>query len=61
MALDSCRCLINFAGFNVLHEPPWYGTVCPVVWEDGGRKAPSYPMLFESPGKVFNCNTLFLQ
>jgi len=26
------------------HEPPWYGTVCPVVWEDGGGNPASYPM-----------------
>ena len=26
-------------------EPPWYGTVCPVVWEDGGGDPASYPML----------------
>ncbi len=25
-------------------EPPWYGTVCPVVWGDGGREAPSHPI-----------------
>ena len=25
-------------------EPPWYGTVCPVVWEDGGGKPASYPI-----------------
>ena len=24
-------------------EPPWYGPVCPVVWERRSRKAPSYP------------------
>ena len=24
-------------------EPPWYGPVCPVVWEEGGREASSYP------------------
>ncbi len=28
--LDTVRCLV------VLHEPPWYGTVCPVVWEGAG-------------------------
>jgi len=32
----------------MLREPPWYGTVRPVVWEDGGREAPSYPMLTTS-------------
>ena len=30
-------------------EPPWYGTVCPVVWEDGGRE-PSYPISPEYHG-----------
>ncbi|MBN1592904.1 MAG: AMP-binding protein, partial [Candidatus Coatesbacteria bacterium] len=25
-------------------EPPWYGTVCPVVWEDGGSNPASYPI-----------------
>ena len=29
---------------NVLCEPPWYGTVCPVVWEDGGSNPASYPI-----------------
>ena len=24
-----------------------YGTVCPVVWEDGGGDPASYPILFE--------------
>jgi len=24
-------------------EPPWYGPVCPVVWEGRGCKAPPYP------------------
>src|SRR5262245_13705189 len=24
-------------------EPPWYGPVCPVVWEGWSRKAPPYP------------------
>src|SRR5262245_45549050 len=26
-------------------EPPWYGPVCPVVWEGRGREAPPYPHL----------------
>ena len=26
-------------------EPPWYGTVCPVVWEDGGSDPASYPIV----------------
>lgn len=45
MDLDSCRCSIRSAGYNVLLEPPWYGTVCPVVWEDGGGDPASYPIL----------------
>ena len=28
----------------MLHEPPWYGTVRPVVWEDGGSNPASYPI-----------------
>jgi hypothetical protein len=27
-------------------EPPWYGPVCPVVWEGRSRKAPPYPDQF---------------
>jgi hypothetical protein len=27
-------------------EPPWYGPVCPVVWEGRCRKAPPYPDLW---------------
>ena len=34
----------DVTGSFVLHEPPWYGTVCPVVWEDGGSNPASYPM-----------------
>ena len=30
---------------KLLHEPPWYGTVCPVVWEDGGSNPASYPII----------------
>ena len=26
-------------------EPPWYGPVCPVVWEGRSREAPPYPDL----------------
>jgi hypothetical protein len=36
----------------VVHEPPWYGTVCPVVWEDGGCEAPSYPMMGAEIGGI---------
>ena len=34
----------DVTGSFVLQEPPWYGTVCPVVWEDGGSNPASYPM-----------------
>ena len=27
-------------------EPPWYGPVCPVVWEEGSREASPYPDYF---------------
>ena len=27
-------------------EPPWYGPVCPVVWEGRHREVPPYPDLF---------------
>ena len=45
----------DVTGSFVLHEPPWYGTVCPVVWEDGGSNPASYPiaivldLLFKPP------------
>ena len=35
----------DVTGSFVLHEPPWYGTVCPVVWEDGGSNPASYPII----------------
>ena len=44
MVMDSCHCKVICYIFNVLHEPPWYGTVCPVVWEDGGGDPASYPI-----------------
>jgi hypothetical protein len=25
-------------------EPPWYGPVCPVVWEGRSREAPPIPI-----------------
>ena len=43
----------DVTGSFVLHEPPWYGTVCPVVWEDGGSNPASYPM--ECYVKVYSC------
>ena len=32
-------------GFNPI-EPPWYGPVCPVVWEGWRREASPYPDQF---------------
>jgi hypothetical protein len=29
---------------RALHEPPWYGTVRPVVWEVGGSNSATYPI-----------------
>ena len=41
---------VDVTGSFVLHEPPWYGTVCPVVWEDGGSNPASYPMCATEKG-----------
>jgi hypothetical protein len=30
-------------------EPPWYGPVCPVVWEGRRREASPYPNLRREP------------
>ncbi len=30
-------------------EPPWYGPVCPVVWEGRHREVPPYPDLWLNP------------
>ena len=30
-----------------MQEPPWYGTVCPVVWEDGESNLASYPIFYK--------------
>ncbi len=44
-------------------EPPWYGPVCPVVWEGRRREAPPYPdrwrycgrtLLIMQVGEFFN-------
>ena len=41
-----------------LTEPPWYGPVCPVVWEGRSREAPPYP---DQPGDVlYVCKGDFL-
>src|SRR5689334_25361121 len=31
------------AGGRLTAEPPWYGPVCPVVWEGRHREMPPYP------------------
>ena len=40
MRVVSSHCWTNGVDFNFAHEPPWYGTVRPVVWEGGITKAP---------------------
>ena len=40
---------LKIAGIDVMkghhwQEPPWYGTVCQVVWEVGGGDPASYPI-----------------
>ena len=37
---SSCLCRLNSI------EPPWYGPVCPVVWEGWRRETPPYPDLW---------------
>ena len=34
-----------------------YGTVCPVVWEDGGGNSSSYPIWIVAP-KIESCYTI---
>ncbi len=46
IVLGLCHCWINCTDSSVLHEPPWYGTVCPVVWEVGGGNPATYPIIF---------------
>ena len=42
------RLEVDAAGISVkvkvVHEPPWYGTVRPVVWEVGGGNPSFYPI-----------------
>jgi len=42
----------------VWQEPPWYGTVCQVVWEDGGGNPASYPILSFENKYLFETNIL---
>ena len=43
---------------NGMWEPPWYGTVCPVVWEDGEGNLTSYPIssVFASNQTTWLCS-----
>src|ERR1700738_5642217 len=36
---SSCLCRLNSI------EPPWYGPVCPVVWEGWGARRPPIPII----------------
>src|SRR4051795_8102511 len=36
-------------------EPPWYGPVCPVVWEGRSREAPPYPDQSPLSGSTRDC------
>ncbi len=54
----SCHCKIVYFGFNVVREPPWYGTVCPVVWEDGGGNPASYPIVDIAPHGMVQFNEI---
>ena len=39
-----CASSRNIGDCSVLPEPPWYGPVCPVVWEGCPREGAPYPM-----------------
>jgi len=43
--LDSWGSRHNGNAFGMRREPPWYGAVCPVVWEDGGSNPAPYPIV----------------
>jgi hypothetical protein len=45
---DLCHYSTKFFNSSALREPPWYGAVCPVVWEVGGREPSSYPMTVDN-------------
>ena len=51
MPVVSTHCWTNGEDYNSSHEPPWYGTVRPVVWEGGITKAP-LPDLGHHPGPL---------
>ena len=40
----ACKSLREVSGATTLRRTAGYGPVCPVVWGDGGREPPSYPM-----------------
>ncbi len=39
-------------------EPPWYGPVCPVVWEGRHREVPPYPDPMAEPVRRRRCQVL---
>ncbi len=41
-------------------EPPWYGPVCPVVWEGRSREAPPYPDLLRGRRSRFEIEGIVL-
>jgi hypothetical protein len=43
--LSDCQDLLLDQTVNST-EPPWYGPVCPVVWEEGSREPSPYPDFF---------------
>ena len=45
MPVVSTHCWTNGEDYNSSHEPPWYGTVRPVVWEVGGSNPATYPIV----------------
>ena len=38
-------------------EPPWYGPVCPVVWEGRSREAPPYPDVCRACSTAWGCKS----
>ena len=45
---------VEVASADACQEPPWYGTVCPVVWEEAGVIPP--PTQFGQIGVQLECN-----
>jgi hypothetical protein len=45
-AVVFCHCWNSADASSLLYEPPYYGTVRTVVWEEGGGDSASYPVQF---------------